>query len=125
MSIGYLNSSDTVSILLILLLLIVLFHRYKVIFFHKCYDVALVRFLVLDEEGPATATHESINLTVAVINVTSLVAFISWCLEHYLGFILIFQSLESLVRDFIDVNIIEVSLAVVASNDQDLIVASE
>ena len=125
MSICYLNSSDTGSVLLILLLLIALFHRIEVIFFHQCHDIVFVRFFVLDEEGPATATHKSGNLTVAVIYVTSLVAFISWSLEHYLGFILIFQSLVSLVHDTVDVNIIEVSLAIVATDDQDLIVAPE
>ena len=127
MSIGYLYSSDTVSILtvLLLLILIVRFHRFDVIFFHYDCDRAFVRFLVLDEEGPTSSTHESTDLTVAGIRMTGQVAFISWRLDHYLGFILFFNSFICLVRDFIDVSIIEVSLAVVASNDQDLIVASE
>ena len=56
---------------------------------------------------------------------TSLMAFISGCPDDYLGFILIFYLFVCLVRGAIQINIIEVGLAVEATDDQDFIVAPE
>ena len=78
----------------------------------------------MDEEGPAAAINESTDLTVAVIYVTRLMALIARRSENDLGFILIFNFFICLVRGTIQENVVEVGLAVVATNDQDFIVAS-
>ena len=122
MSISYFNGTDASphGILLVLLLLTVSFHRIDVIFLHYGDDVVAVGLLVLDEEGSAATADESTNLTSTGIDVTRQVAFIAGGPEGNLRLVLILHFFVSLVSDVVHEDVIEVSLAVVATNDQDL-----
>ena len=121
-SISYFNSTDAIphGILVVLLLLAISFHRINVIFLHYGDDVVGVGLLVLDEEGPAATADESTNLTSTGIDVTRQVAFIAGRPEDDLCLVLILHFFVSLVYDVVHENVIEVSLAVVTTNDQDL-----